>query len=267
MHRISAWLLAACFLIGCSHSGSETADSTAPASKPQAFGEPEMQTFLAVVRRHESKLIPEFAPEDNEPPDFSLPAPELAAWFRDKLHQVYDAERQGAAWENDPHWQKALEAQHISGTRFASFARQVTLAVLRIRLEARGDLGQLLHAAHQDFRRAHQTLETLDAIPRTRQTAETRRQRAQAALELGRSVALLEIAEMLRDVPDESLTLVRRFSRKLKPHLAANANEDLLAELCTLAVREENTEGAIEQASFETPNPKPVHRPATSRRR
>jgi hypothetical protein len=265
MRRVSALPLALFLLIGCGGNGSETAVSDAAASSTAPLLETDMQRFLAVVQHHEAALIPEFTPpEKEESPDFSLPAEEIVDWFRGKFRDVFDTERQGAAWDRDAQWNKAFAAHKISGQRFASLARNVSLAIMRVRLDARVDIDQLVANAKRDVQRAHGVIDQIDAVPPEDQTRESRALRSRTAIELGRAVALLEFAELIHQVPDENAALVRRFSRNLKPLLPAHANEDLLAELSELARRETD---AIEHASFETEAEPQARRPAAPRRR
>jgi hypothetical protein len=253
MRRFSAFSLTAFLLIGCGNS-SETAVLNSRTSRPTRLVETEMKRFLAVVQDHQDAQIPEFTPpDDEESPDFNLPASEIVAWFRGKFRDVYDVERQGSAWESDREWHKAFAEHRISGQRFASLTRNVTLAILRVRLEARGDVEQLVDNARREVKRAHQVLDEIDGLPQGDRTRESRALRSRTALELGRAVALLEFADLLQQVPEENTDLVRRFSRRLKPLLPAHANEDLLVDLSELARRDTD---AIEPANFETDGPR-----------
>jgi hypothetical protein len=72
--------------------------------------------------------------------------------------------------------------------------------------------------------------------------------RTRSVIQLGRAVALLEFAELVRDVPPESAAVVRRYSRQLKPLLPASIKDELLAELKNLALDRDSN---VEPASFE----------------
>ncbi|MBI3861264.1 MAG: hypothetical protein HY290_05155 [Planctomycetia bacterium] len=224
----------------------------------------DVERFLAVVQNHEDALIPEFTPpDDDDPPDFTLPAKDIVACFRGKFRRVFDVERQGSVWERDEHWKQALSTQKISGARFASLVRNVSLAIMRVRLEARVDVSQLVTNAKRDVARATRIINQIDAAPPADQTRESKALRSRSAVELGRAVALLQFAELIQQIPDESGAQVRRFSARLKALLPARANEDLLAELSDLAVRDENT---IERAGYEVEADESPRRSAGTRR-
>lgn len=253
MRRICELWLVLLVVVAAGCGGSESAQVTSQMSPTTPLSESDMKQFLAVVRNHEGAMIPEFTPPDeDEPPDFDLPAKEIVASFRGKFRRVFDAERQGAAWGRDTEWSTAFAAQKISGERFAALARNVSLAIMRVRLEARVDMEQLVSNARRDVKRATKLIDEIDAVPRADRTRESHTLRSRTALELGRAVALLEFAELIQQAPDESAALVRRFSRQLKPLLPAHANEDLLAELSELATRDEPR---IEQAGYEEDAP------------
>jgi hypothetical protein len=210
----------------------------------------DLERFLAVVQSHSEALIPEFTPpDDDESLDMDAPAAELVTSFRGEVKRLFDATRQGAIWDRDKQWSLALASQKISADRFASLVRKVSLAIMRVRLEARVDIDQLIVEARRQVSRTVRLLDEIDAVPSGDRTRESAVLRANLASRLGKAVALHEFAEMVRKVPADSSAVVRKFSHKLKPLLPPHANEELLAELKSLAT----PRGAAQQAGYEVP--------------
>src|SRR5207248_8091141 len=97
----------------------------------------DLDRFLAVVQSHSEAMIPEFTPPDeDESLDMNAPAEQLVESFRGEVNRLFDATRQGAIWERDKQWSQALDSQKISAERFAALVRKVSLAIMRVRLDA-----------------------------------------------------------------------------------------------------------------------------------
>ena len=253
MFRLATVLIFAFALAGCSRTGDgpgETIEKPASSDR-RALTAGDLKLFLAIVRGHEGAVIPEFTPlDEDEALDFEAPAAELLASFRSQFKRLFDPERQGAIWQRDGEWSRALKASKTSPQRFAALVRDVSLAIMRVRLEARVDLDQLVAQARREVSRAERVMNQIDKVPPNQRTREAASLRTRSVQQLGRSVALLEFAELVRQVPPESGTVVRRFSRELKPLLPASVNDELLAELKELV---SGGPGQVEPAVYETP--------------
>lgn len=238
-----------CALAGCGRGDAPPEAAGDAVSLEQPLDDADVQTFLAVVQHGSTAMIPEFSPpDDDEQIDLNGPARELVEAFRGQFQKVFDIERQGAAWDRDPHWKPALTAQKLSGAQFAALVRNVSLAIMRVRLEARVDVARLIAQARRDVARAVQVIDGIDAVAKEEQTRESAALRSRSAIDLGRAVALLEFAEMIGRVPAASCTQVRKCSRRLKPLLPPHRDDDLLAELAQLAARREQP---VEQAQYQ----------------
>ena len=121
---------------------------------------------------------------------------------------------------------------------------------MRVRLEARVDLGRLVAQARRQVDQIVRTMDGIDDIPPAERTREAATRRARSVIRLGQAVALLEFAERVRLVPVESAVVVRRYSRKLKPLLPSGANDELLAELKKLATTPEE---GVQPAGYDVP--------------
>ena len=221
-------------LTGCSN-GYEDSELTG-GGPPGALTAADLERFLAVVQSHETAMIPEFAPpEEDASFNFDGSAEELVTSFQAQCRRLFDVERQGSIWQRDTEWAQALARNKISPNRFAALVRDVSLAIMRVRLEARVDLARLVSRARRQVDRAITTMDEIDEVPAEERTEEAATQRTRSVIQLGRSVALLEFAELVRQVPPESAAVVRKYSRQLKPLLPAGINDELLTELKRLA--------------------------------
>lgn len=211
----------------------------------------DLDRFLSVVQSHEGALIPEFTPPDEDPSlDLDASAQELAASFRSQCRQLFDTERQGAIWQRDAEWSQALVTNKISPGQFAELVRDVSLAIMRVRLEARVDPARLVARARRQVDRAVRTMDRIDEVPPAERTREETALRTRSVFQLGRAVALQEFAERVDQVPPESTAVVRSYSRRLKPLLPASVNSEFLAELKALATA---PEGDVQPAGYEEP--------------
>jgi hypothetical protein len=242
---IAALLL---FLCGC---GSSDVADDAVSGSPEALTDADLDRFLSVVRSHEGAKIPEFTPPDSDPQiDMNAPATDLVASFQNQCRELFDVKRQGKLWERDTEWSRALKGSGISPARFAALVRDVSLAIMRVRLEARVDLGRLVAQARRQVDQTVRIMDEVDAIPAGERTREADTRRARSMIRLGQSVALLEFAERVREVPVESAAAVRRYSKKLKPLLPSGVNDELLTELKKLATAPET---GVQPAGYEGP--------------
>ena len=238
---------------GCS-SKEQTSENAAASSSSAAHGPltaADLERFLAVVQNHSAAMIPEFTPPDeDESLDMQAPAAELVASFRGEVLRLFDTERQGAIWERDTQWSEALASQKISAERFAALVRKVSLAIMRVRLDARVDVDQLVAQARRQVAKTVRLLDEIDAVPHGDRTRESTALRTNSVERLGKAVALFEFAEMVRKVPSDSSAIVRKYSRKLKTLLPPHANDELLAELKELATPRA---GVAQQAGYDVP--------------
>jgi hypothetical protein len=241
---VAALLLA---LSGCSSSSEDSELGTG--GSPGALNAADLERFLAVVQSHDGAMIPEFAPPEEDPSfNFDASAQELVTSFQAQCRRLFDVERQGSIWQRDTEWAQALAGNKITPSRFAALVRDVSLAIMRVRLEARVDLDRLVSRARRQFDRAVTTMNEIDEVPADERTEEDTTQRTRSVIQLGRSVALLEFAELVRQVPPESAAVVRKYSRQLKPLLPAGVNDELLAELKQLATARDKD---VQQAGYE----------------
>jgi hypothetical protein len=250
MSRSTPPILILMLLAGCSGSGNEQGTALDDASAGRVLTSADLDRFLKVVEIHEGAMIPEFTPpEEDEALDLDAPSGELVASFQAQCRRLFNVERQGKIWKRDTEWSQALAGSQISAERFAALVRDVSLAIMRVRLEARVDVETLVKQARGQVDRAVRTIDEIDEVPLADRTREATALRTRSVMRLGRAVALLEFAELVRDVPSTSAAVVRRYSQKLKPLLPASLNDELLAELKRLAKR---PTGDVEPASFET---------------
>jgi hypothetical protein len=252
MSRSTPSILILMLLAGCGSAGNEpgSANDDASRSGGRVLTSADIDRFLKVVETHEGAMIPEFTPPDeDESLDLNAPARELVASFQAQCRRLFDIERQGGIWKRDTQWSRILAGNQISAERFAALVRDVSLAIMRVRLEARVDVETLANQGRGQVDRAVRTIDEIDEVPLADRTREATALRTRSVIRLGRAVALLEFAELVRDVPAESAAVVRRYSQKLKPLLPASLNEELLAELKRLA---KSPTGDVEPASYET---------------
>jgi hypothetical protein len=252
MSRGTPSILMLVLLAGCSGAGDES--SAARDGKSGSAGKvlsgADLDRFLKVVESHAGAMIPEFTPPDEDDSlDLNAPADKLLAAFQSQCRRLFDIQRQGAIWKRDTQWARVLSGSQIAPEQFAALVRDVSLAIMRVRLEARVDVAQLVRQGRAQVERAVRTIDEIDEVPLAERTAEATTLRTRCVMRLGRAVALLEFAELVRDVPAENAAVVRRYSQKLKPLLPASLNEELLAELKRLA-RQPN--GDVEPAAYET---------------
>lgn len=121
---------------------------------------------------------------------------------------------------------------------------------MRVRLEARVDIGQLVAQARRQVDQTVKTIEAIDEVPTAERTRDAVALRTRSVIRLGRAVALLEFARLVHQVPAENAAVVRRYSRQLKALLPASINDELLAELKNLATAPDDQ---VQQAGYETP--------------
>jgi hypothetical protein len=234
-------------LSGCSSSSEDP--ELGSGGSPGALTAAELERFLAVVQSHDGAMIPEFAPPEEDPSfNFDASAQELVTSFQAQCRRLFDVERQGSIWQRDTEWAQALAGNKITPSQFAALVRDVSLAIMRVRLEARVDLDRLVLRARRQLDRAVTTMNEIDEVPADERTEDDTTRRTRSVIQLGRSVALLEFAELVRQVPPESAAVVRKYSRQLKPLLPAGVNDELLAELKQLATERDK---GVQQAGYE----------------
>jgi len=249
MLRWPLFTIGICLFVGCARTP-ESPENAADETATRVLTASDLDRFLATVQSHTEAMIPEFsAPDENSSLDPDAPAGELVAAVREQCRRLFDVERQGALWERDAEWSQAIAEGEISPARFAALVRDVSLAIMRVRLDARVDVDKLVAQARRQVDQTVRTMDDIDQVPVRERTREATALRTRSAIRLGKSVALLEFAELVKKVPPESVSIVRRYSRRLKPLLPASVNEELLVELKNLA---SGTGGDVQPASYET---------------
>ena len=251
--RITLTALLLLLFAGCSREQQSAKNTAAENSNaPEVpLTAADLDRFLAVVQQHSEAMIPEFTPPDeDESLDMEAPAEKLVESYRGEVRRLFDAARQGAIWERDRQWSQALVSQKFSAEKFAALVRKVSLAIMRVRLDARVDVDRLVVEARKQVDKTMRLLDEIDAVPADDRTAESIELRAKLAERLGKAVALLEFAEMVRKTHPDSAAVVRKYSQKLKALLPPHANDELLAELKELATPRT---GKAQQAVYDEP--------------
>lgn len=232
---------------------SDVANAPPPPEVLKAPADPltpaDVEQFLRVVRALPPGMAAEFtSPADDSSVNQSLSGTALVQEFRARFQKLFDPRRQGAAWARDEAWMRVLADQHQRPAQFAALMRNVSCAVTRVRLQSRLDVDQLVARAKRQIDDLVAQMDRVDRLPSGQIRQEQVIERAQAAIKLGRAVALLEFAELVKQVPAESQVSVRRYSAELSPLLAASGKADPFAEL------QSTPQNDIQPASYETPN-------------
>jgi hypothetical protein len=236
-------------LAGCTGGADSDQLAESTATPDIALTAADLDCFLAVVRHHSQDTMPEFTPLENDDSlDFDLPGREIVAATRRQCRQLFDARRQGVLWQRDEKWAQAFAGQKISGERFALLVRSVSLAIMRVRLDARVDVAKLVVEANRQVKQIVDVMDEIDDVPVEDRSRDDVEVRTRSALRLARAAALLEFAELVQKVPAPSAALVRKYSKQLKPLLPALGSDDLLAELSALASGESSD---IEPVKFD----------------
>lgn len=223
--------------VGCNWMTSSSADRQAGRLKSPAdpLTPDDLDRLLAVVQTHGGKAIPEFTPaEDDRSVDYDCRANDLVSEIRGQLGQLFDAKRQGEVWAADEKWTQSFSQHDVTGPQFAALVHSVSCAIMRVRLSARVDVDRLVANARAEVKELVSTMEAIDEIPRSERTRQDEVIRGRSALSLARTVALLEFAEMIKQVPKENCTLVRKYSKQLKSLLPPGGTDGLLSELQAL---------------------------------
>jgi hypothetical protein len=148
-----------------------------------------------------------------------------------RYRRLMDPAIQGAVWGRNPEWSKLFKKHRTTPGEFAALVGNISCTVTSARLDKRLDVDGLAAKAQQRVEDLVDQIEQVDRVPRSAQTRESSFTRTKAVIRLGQAVALWEFAEMLRQVPAENRVLVRRYSKSLKPLLAAAGSKDPIVEL------------------------------------
>src|SRR5258708_37782319 len=166
MSRSTSSILMLMLLAGCSGSGNEQGSSPDDAAAGRVLTSVDLDRFLKVVEIHEGAMIPEFTPpEEDESLDLNAPAGELVASFQAQCRRLFNVDRQGGIWKRDTQWSRALAGSQISAQRFAALVRDVSLAIMRVRLEARVNVETLVKQGRGQVDRALPTTDEIDEPP------------------------------------------------------------------------------------------------------
>ncbi|MGQ0635248.1 MAG: hypothetical protein ACT4QC_11605 [Planctomycetaceae bacterium] len=219
---------------GCGGDAGSKAQSDANRSA-ERLTPADLETFLSVVKSNGESLIPEFEPpEESGDLDYRLPAEALVAECGRRFRAVFDTRRQGDAWQRDRLWAQAFKRRRVSGADFAGLVRRVSCAIMRVRIDSRVDIERVIQMARSEVADLADTMNAIDETSESEKTSQDGFIRGQSALRLARLAALLEFAEMVRDVPAENCAVVRRFASQLKPLVPEGSHDQLLAELQAL---------------------------------
>lgn len=251
-YRRLALLIAVTCVTGCGTS--EVADAPRPVEVLKAPTDPvtpaDLEGFLQIVRSLPQGKSPEYTSPANEAAvDQSLPGKTLVEEYRARFRKFFDPRRQGAVWARDDEWRQLLSRNRLTPAQFAALMRNVSCAITRVRLQSRFDVDRLVTQARAQVEDLVARLDRVDRFPANLISPEMAYERTQASLQLGPAVALLEFAELVKQVPAESQANVRRYSPQLQPLLAVFDRGDPFAELQKWDAEREG----IQPASFEAP--------------
>lgn len=223
--------------VGCNWMSSPSSETQAGRLKSPAdpLAPTDLDRLLAVVQTHGGGAIPEFTPtEDDRSVDYNCRADELVSEIRGQLGTMFNPERQGQIWAADEKWTQSFAQHQMTGPEFAALVRSVSCAIMRVRLSARVDVDHLVDNARAEVKELVGTIEAIDEIPESERSRQDAVIRGRSAISLARTAALLEFAEMIKQVPPENCKLVRKYSKQLKPLLPAGGTDGLLSELQAL---------------------------------
>lgn len=232
------WIVALLLVAGCGGKGTAEPSAKVRLKAPaDPLAAADFDRFLAIVHAQGNAKIPEFTPDEEDSPlDYQKRGTDLVDTIRSRFHWLFDANRQGEAWQRDEAWARSFEQQKITASEFAALVRSISCAVTRVRLDGRKvDVPRLLINARAEVEDLVRTMDAIDAVPVAEQTRHDATIRAQSSLRLARAVALREFAELVGQVPPENRDLVRRYSKQIKPLLPSEDPEGLLSELQALA--------------------------------
>lgn len=244
--------MAVILAVGCGQPDAPVAEHVdAPLRSPaEPLTKADIELFLRVVRAHPRGQAPEFAVgESDDSVNEYLPAAELAREFRQRFRRLVDPRRQGEQWASDRTWSKLIAAENIAPAEFAALVASVSCAVMRVRLDSRVDIDRV---AQEATARAEDMLARIDRVDRISPSQRNRdavAERTQAVIQLGRTIALLEFAELVRQVPESNRDLVRKYSAELKPLLPKTDLSEALADLRAWEQNEARRDGRDENST------------------
>lgn len=219
-------------IFGCGKTAEPLADNGPVRTPADDMTTDDLERFLRIVRAHPLGQVPEFAASrQDDALDETLPAEQLVAHFREQFRTQFDPRRQGERWRDEPMWSKLLSAEKVSPTEFAGLVAGVSCAVARVRLDSRMDIDHLARRAEARLLDLTARIDRVDRLPPQQRDRDAIFERTQSVIQLGRTIALAEFAELLRQVPETNRTLVRQYVADLKPLLPATDLSNALAEL------------------------------------
>jgi len=241
--------IALLLLCGCGVGDSTSTSQAEPAvdgiaplkSLHHPLSEQELRQFLFVVKNLPGQQVPQFAPADIRGAEPALPGTVLVELARDRFHLLGDPLRQGKLWQRD---RVIADATRQAGLRTADFAiliSRLSYAILKAELEERYEFDQLMSHYRRQAAELMQRIDEFDRSPVATQTAEATERRARDAHRLEELVMFMEVARSIRDVPAESVALVRRHHQVLAP-LVPKLGDPFASDLAA------HSEGASRQA-------------------
>lgn len=234
------------FFMGCGTKDSPRAISDTSTRAPSdPISAKDLEALLRVVRAHPLGQVPEFAASmQDDSVDETLPAEQLVQHFQAQFRTQFDPRRQGVRWRQEPMWAKILADENMSPTEFAGLVAGVSCAVARVRLDSRVDIDHLARRAQARLLDLTARIDRVERLPPHQRDRDAVFERTQSIIHLGRTIALVEFAELLRQVPEPNCALVRQHAAELNPLLPSTDLTEALAELRAW----EGTEPATRQA-------------------
>jgi hypothetical protein len=233
--RAMAFTLVGLCLVGCNDAPPPaTARPLAAIDTPITAND--LALFLAVVKSHPKKQVPEFAQLDSIPPvDDTLAGPDLAAEYRQRLRRLFDPRVQGEQLANDPVWSGLLRQRQLDPAQFASLVLRLSCAVTRHQLAARHDLPRLSQSAEARIAAHLADIQKTDATPPAQWTNELTFSRTRSVVQLSQAAALAEFARLLESVPAPTRDIVDKHFDAIRPLIPAESGEQAFAELAELS--------------------------------
>lgn len=208
----------------------------------------EIDLFLAVVRDLPAGKAPEFT-SDGDPgaaPSHLGPTGQTQE-LRRRFRAMFDPKRQGKIWGADAEWQRLCARHGTTTEQFAQIVVNISAAVTTLRVQQSVPVGEFQSRADRKLRELVKQMETIDALPVKSQTKDVLAKRNRASMRLGPAAALVEFAELLRQVPRDNEKLVRGRLQDIDKLLPSGDLTLLLASL--------------EREGIEFQNPQPAPAP------
>ena len=234
--RIAVLVACVCFA-GCQESAAPLPPPSVVTSPSVPVTSAELDQFLRVIHALPPGTSAEFTAIPDAPPFAAdISGKQLVDEFRQRFRRQFDPRRQGGIWARDAAWVKSLTEAQMHPVQFAALTGRISCALTRLRLQNRLDLDRLVAQARTHVATLVERMDRIDRLPVQQRTADDQIERTEAALRLNRAVALLEFAELVKQVPAESQEVVHKYSAQLMPLLGVASQGDPFAELQNIPV-------------------------------